>query len=482
MKLVHICFELTIPVLRIIFFVVLLLLAFKTYVHDNMSISKDYSNKAIISYQTELKSNLRANNQTLHIKTFYTHDTKQLTANQTQLINLVNYKVSKPVLVSTNFFDLHQLYNFNNMKNSIKLAIFIHLNTGCSVLNLLIITYFLIYKQPQLENSFQKSFLKVHFYLNLLILFSIVIVSSYFFYYITNTQTLDKSNYLNDWISKILKENTLNSNARLFVDLNNSNSFTNLTDHISQLYLKFNVIVMVFSSCLLASYGYLLYVASSNEENSSNNEQDNDNDDDDELILKEAKSFVQVHEFKTNKLVKHVNIELQWILNSILLMIALSIWDISDVYHHFNSQKYFSGPKFDIRDFSLLKTVNEKTLFLSANDKKSNLILNSLQHGVKAINYTNDLYLDDETNYYKSFVLKRNTQILKYTRDNTNTLTQHYEAITKVKIYFYFKNNSRLFTNILVSVFTFIVIAKLKSIESSFDHYADSIDLLLINI
>ena len=77
------------------------------------------------------------------------------------------------------------------------------------------------------------------------------------------------------------------------------------------------------------------------------------------------------------------------------------------------------------------------------------------------MNYTKDLYYNEETNFYKAYIHNRNIQMYK-----KNQTLKQYEELNRVKIMFYFKSNNRLLSNILIVVFMTLIINKLDSFEN----------------
>ena len=137
MKISKICFNLSIPTIKLCFTLILALQAFKSLFIDNNSINKD-SKEPVLSYQTNLKSNFQLNNESFLISTLLKHSSEQLNANRTQTIYFLNDRNQPvPVVITKSYIDFTQLLNFNNLKHSVKFAMFLDLNIACCLVRFL---------------------------------------------------------------------------------------------------------------------------------------------------------------------------------------------------------------------------------------------------------------------------------------------------------------------------------------------------------
>ena len=212
---------------------------------------------------------------------------------------------------------------------------------------------------------------------------------------------------------------------------------------------------MIISTCLLASYGYLLHLEYENISGETEFE----------LIESEDNDILQIKDFASRKQEKIVNIQLQWILNSILVIFALSICDFSDVYNYFNAKNYIETSKSYLNNAQLFKKLSDNNLIL-LNQRDNNIDkLDLIKNEIKTLNYTKDFFLEEENNFYKSFIKKRNAQSIRYSHDGTDLRMDHYQVSTNIKILFYFKVHSRLLNNVLIVIFSFIILYKMRSVE-----------------
>jgi hypothetical protein len=397
MNIFKICFDSTIKILKFNFLFIILLHGIKSFFTENPNwVKTDHYKHGIVKYIT--KSDGTINNKSIYVSSMYTYYSKELTVNHSNSNSDINLK---------------SLLDSNNIKYTIKLTMFLDLNIACSILNLLIISYLKLRESN--EKYFGKYFFHVHFILNFFILTAIIFSSLFYFLMVPRTDNSFDNNHINEFIVNYIKKKQLAKGyLRYFINVNDS---IRLYDNIiSKLFLKLNIIFIIISTCFLSSYGYLLHIDYKSNKKSCK-----------EPIVK--------------KLNKKANMQLQWILNLILIVFALNIWDFSEIYHHFNAK-------------SLLPTS------LNNNNNSTNLKeFKIINYG--SLNYTKDLYYNEETNFYKAYIHNRNIQMYK-----KNQTLKQYEELNRVKIMFYFKSNNRLLSNILIVVFMTLIINKLDSFEN----------------
>jgi hypothetical protein len=234
----------------------------------------------------------------------FTYDVKQFEATKTEIINFV--KIDKPqvildnkqdanfnpIIISESYVNFSELLQFSNIKHIIKLTYLFNLNLNCILVNLAIVSYFLVkqkkYKLQNVGNFLSKRFLK----LNLLfvnVLFIVLILTDSLYMLLLNTSfknqptTIDKqnlkdSNVLLDFLFNYVKtfdknqqssywnrpeevpaqnkdvisvESSFSSLQSINLDLSSENNFFTIAT------LKINIIIMVISICMLSLYSYM---------------------------------------------------------------------------------------------------------------------------------------------------------------------------------------------------------------------------------
>ena len=241
----------------------------------------------------------------LSLVSTFTYDVKQFEATKTEIINFVKIDDKpqlifgnkqdanlNPTIISESYVNFSELLQFSNIKHIIKLTYLFNLNLNCILVNLAIVSYFLVkrkkYKLQNVGNFFSKRFLK----LNLLfvnVLFIVLILMDSFYMLLLNTNfknqptTIDKqnlkdSNVLLDFLFNYVKtfdknqassfwnqpeevpaqnkdvisvESSFSSLHGINPDLSSENNFFTIVT------LKINLIIMVISICMLSLYSYM---------------------------------------------------------------------------------------------------------------------------------------------------------------------------------------------------------------------------------
>ena len=472
MKLPLMCYEYSIKVLKINLIFLIILHALKSlFIETHNLIENEFSKQTVITYVIDLSSSLTTNKSIL-VESIYKQHSENLRANHSELVTFINdMNLTNPTVISANYIDINHLFNLSFLKSLIKLTVFFDLNMACSLINIMLISYLINKNSKQIVDSFGSRFLYLHLCANLIILLAICLISVIYLVLRNfaeedkNNQSSEKKRFL-DIIFSYFSNNQLQEStvfSRYFFDVNKLSFFQSNSIHnfLSRAYLKFNVIIFSISTCLLASYSFLLHVDYESIRSNKNSYLRDNNPNSIQLLdgneKKRTSSYETMAKFK--KLAKKSSIQLQFISNLILVIFVLSIWDFSDVYYCFNTKAL--SPTFNI------KNLNEN----------NNILYNRLQ-AIKKMNTDTDKNLElksfsfsrysnanEETNFYKRFIYHRHTQALIQSQEKTNIIKQQYRAFTKIKILFYQNNNksSQLFCNIFVIGFGSFLLVKLRS-------------------
>ncbi len=476
MKLSLICFEYSIKALNINLKLLLILYALKSlFIETRNLIENEYSKQTVITYIIDLATSLTTN-KSFQVESIYKHHSDKLSANHSDLVTYYNdMNLTDPTVVSTNYLDLNRIFSLNLLKSSIKLIIFFDLNMACSLVNIMIISYLINKNSKKIYDLFGSWFLYLHLCINVIVLLVLCFISI-IYVVLRNCAETDNNNLsfekksLFDLIFSYFNDNQLHQSkvySRYFFDINRLTfvQFNSIHGFLSRIYLKFNVILMIVSTCLLASYSFLLHVdyesirriKNSNQTQSKPNSiKLEDSNAFNEKLFLASESLEEVVLCK--KFLKKSNIQLQFIYNTILVVFVLSIWDFSDVYYYFNTKTL--SPAFSIKNLN----ENNNILYNRLQELKKKSTDSAEWHQFKSFSYSRDFKTNEDTNFYKRFIYHRRTHTLTQSKEKTNQMKQQYRAFTKIKILFYQNNNksSRLFCNVLVVVCGLFLLVKLK--------------------
>ncbi len=231
----------------------------------------------------------------------FTYDVKQMEATKTEIINFVKLNEPaislaknqdsnlNPAIISESYINFSELFQFSNIKHIIKLTYLFNLNLNCILINLALLSYFLVKLKKNRSQKVGDFFGKNFFKLNLLLvnfLFVVLIsIDSLYMLFLNSSfrslpNTMEKSNlketnilidYLLNYVKILDKKQpdyftdefskqdviAVESSYSSLHSTNNIPSFSNTNEFFTMITLKINIGIMVISICMLSLYSYI---------------------------------------------------------------------------------------------------------------------------------------------------------------------------------------------------------------------------------
>jgi len=239
---------------------------------------------------------------TSFISTF-TYDVKQMEATKTEIINFV--KLNEPTIQSANnrganlnpsiisesYVNFSELLQFSNIKHIIKLTYLFNLNLNCILINLALISYFLVKikknKSRRIGDFFSKKFLKLNLFLVSILFIVFILTDSLYMLFLNSSfrsqpNKIEKSNvkdsnvlidYLLNYVNILdkkqpdyLDEKSQPLNKDIisvessYSSLHSSNNIPNMSnenEYLTMVTLRINILIMILSICMLSFYSYI---------------------------------------------------------------------------------------------------------------------------------------------------------------------------------------------------------------------------------
>lgn len=209
----------------------------------------------------------------LSLSSWYTYDINQMEATRTEIVNVINTDISgssasasiQPLIITRSFINFSELLQFNNLKNMIKLALIVNLNIMCILVNMILLSYFLIKNKTNINGirrrceDVGKRFLKAHLVMNMVLLLVVFMINSMYILIVNKDTNLRIKDYL---IGLISNNNNNNENSDIKSDdikLEDMHfKYETFDRQITLINVKLNIVLMIFSIGLLAAYSFLI--------------------------------------------------------------------------------------------------------------------------------------------------------------------------------------------------------------------------------
>lgn len=257
------------------------------------------------------------------------------------------------------------------------------------------------------NNCWSRVYLKLNLNLNIILFVVILIINTIYLLiingYYNSLIKFGSFNWLNDVINRQFKDEIgekLNNNnlniERELIDFKETTtngvvSYVNLNGFFQFILVgnaKLNVFFMVLSLTLLFIYAYMIRIDTVNGDDDDDDEEEEEEEHEEKSSEKKpclikttttAAEIIDLNKAKCEKLEKKADVNIQWIIHSLLIIYLLSVWDIADVYKYFRLKE---AQSFDL---------NSYLSDLNTNQLNRNLLINL---NLNQFNYGNSVNFD----------------------------------------------------------------------------------------